>query len=326
VSVGVQQGWKEFLEQRAFVVRDANGADRAFSPARADDASGTRCVDLNHWSALRLVGPDAVKFLQGYLTCDMTTLEPARALSGAYCNIKGRVIADATVVRTDGHPTLVIHASLRETVVESLRKYLAFSRSRFAAADTAPILLGIVAPRDASLPTEPLTVVPFRGGHAVAMPGVQRRVLLLLPAAAAQSTWLEFAARGETGDANVWDLHDVRAGIAHVCAATSETFLPQMLDYDQLGAVSFTKGCYLGQEIVARTQHRGRPKRHLHRMTWSGAPQPSVGASLVGSDGNRAGTLVNVAATSASAGEALAVLNDVAIGPLQGGTVKFALQ
>ena len=252
-----------------------------------------RCVDLNHLAALRLVGPDAATFLQGYLTCDMTALEPTRALWGAYCNIKGRVVADATVVLSDGHPTLVIHASLRDAVIESLRKYLAFSRSRFAPADAAPILLGLIEPDDAALPSEPLTAAPFRGGYAVAMPGSSRRVMLLLPQADAQATWLEYEARGETGDANAWDLLDVRAGIAHVTKATSESFLPQMLDYDQLGAVSFTKGCYLGQEIVARTQHRGQPKRHLHRLQWSGAPMPSAGEPLLDAGNRSAGTLVN---------------------------------
>ncbi len=322
----MQQNWKHFLEQRAFVVRDAMGADRAFSASAPPDSSGTHCVDLNHMSALRLVGPDAGTFLQGYLTCDMKALEPTHALSGAYCNIKGRVVTDATVVLTDANPTLVMHASLRERVMESLRKYLAFSRSRFATADAAPVLLGIVEPRDQSLPSEPLTVAPFRGGYAVAMPGLRRRVLLLVAAADAQAIWREHEARGETNDANLWDLDDVRAGIAHICAGTSEMFLPQMLDYDQLGAVSFTKGCYLGQEIVARTQHLGRAKRHLRLLTWNGAVLPMVGDALLGVDGARAGTLVNVAAIGAAHGEALAVLNDGIDGPLHADAVKFVLQ
>ena len=127
-------------------------------------------------------------------------------------------------------------------------------------------------------------------------------------------------------DATIWDLLDVRAGIAHVCAATSETFLPQMLDYDQLGAVSFTKGCYLGQEIVARTQHLGRPKRHLHALLWTGTSVPAIGQSLIKLDEGRAGTLVNAAATGTDTGEALAVLNDAVEGPLHGGTAKFTLQ
>jgi len=322
----VQPLWKQFLEQRGFVVTNTLGVDRAFAARPDVDPSATRCVDLNHLTAMQLIGPDASTFLQGYLTCDLTALEPSRALLGAYCNIKGRVVADAAVLLTQDHPTLVMHGSLRDAVTSSLRKYLAFSRSKFAPVESGPILLGIVNPRDPALPSAPLTVSPFRGGSAVALPGDTRRVLLLLPPDTATTTWLEYEARTETADAAFWDLLDVRAGIAHVCAATSETFLPQMLDYDRLGAVSFTKGCYLGQEIVARTQHLGRPKRHLHALTWRGTPMPAIGEALNNADGSRAGTLVNAAPTGPDGGEALAVLNDAVAGPLHAGTVEFALQ
>ncbi len=322
----MQRPWKQFLEQRGLLVRKVLDAERAFATSPSLDVLATRCVDLNHMTSMQLVGPDATTFLQGYLTCDTESLDPTHALLGAFCNIKGRVIADTTVLLTRDSPTLVMHASLREKVVTSLHKYLAFSRSKFASEDAAPILIGIVNPSDTTLPTQPLTVSPFRGGWAVAMPGESHRVLLMLDADAAASTWLEYAARTETTDASVWDLIDVRSSIAHVCAATSETFLPQMLDYDQFGAVNFTKGCYLGQEIVARTQHLGRPKRHLHKLTWNGDLAPSVGEPLTAPDGGRAGTLVNVASNGTNIGEALAVLNDAVDGPLHVGPVKFALQ
>jgi len=324
----VQQPWRQFLEQRGYTIAKGLGAERAVAPApAAADAATTCCVDLNHFTALRLVGPDAAAFLQGYLTCDVKLLQDAQALFGAYTNIKGRVVADTIVLLTDGQPTLLVHASLRDGVLASLRKYLAFSRSKFADATSAPILLGIINPPDAlALPVQSLTVAPFRGGFAVAVPGPQRRVVLLLPLEAATATWLEYDARGETADASNWDLLDVREGIAHVCTATSEVFLPQMLDYDRLNAISFTKGCYLGQEIVARTQHLGRTKRHLQRLRWAGAPAPAVGAELYGAGDVRAGTVVSVACTGADAGVALAVINDSIAAPLHAGAIKFTLQ
>jgi len=330
VSVDVHAHWKQFLEQHGFEIRDTLGVERAFGrvPSAASmDSTATRCVDLNHFDAMQLVGPDASTFLQGYLTCDTASLDQTHALFGAYCNIKGRVVADATVLLTHEHPTLLVHASLRATIATSLGKYLAFSRSRFTPPDAAPLLLGIVNPApDPALPSEPLTVTQLRGGYAIAMPGLQPRVLLVLPAAAAAALWLEYAAQSATADATIWDLLDIRAGIAHVCAATSETFLPQMLDYDQLGGVSFTKGCYLGQEIVARTQHRGRPKRHLHSLRWSGAPTPAIGAPLLRGDGSHAGTLVATAAVATDAGEALAVLNDAGTGTLHADGATFTAQ
>ncbi len=322
----MQQAWQAFLEQHGLSIVDDGGAARAVAGS-ATPVDAAACVDLNHYAAMRLVGPDAATFLQGYLTCDTKLLTSSQALLGAYCNIKGRVVADATVMLVEGHPALIVHASVREKIAESLKKFLAFSRSRFASAGDAPILLGLLNPPfDSVLPEQPLSVAPYRAGWAVALPGPIRRVLLALPIDAAMETWREYDSRRQTGDAAGWELIDVRGGIVRVRAATSEEFLPQMLDYDRLGAVSFTKGCYLGQEIVARTQHLGRAKRHLHALTWQGAAMPRIGATLLTSTAGRAGTLVGIARTGADRGEALAVLNDAIEGPLDVGGVTFALR
>ena len=321
----MQRQWQQFLEQRGLAI-DASGATPRARSMRLDvDVGATRCVDLNHLTAMRFSGPDAVTFLQGYLTCDMRALSAQRALHGAFCNIKGRVVADALVALVGGQPTLFVDASLREPIRASLAKYLAFARSRFDAPDAAPILLGLVNPAAPELPTQPLTSAPFRDGIAVALPGSQPRLLVALPYDAATNLWREYETRAQTGDAAVWDLLDVRAGIAHVTAATSEEFLPQVLDYDRLDVVSFTKGCYLGQEIVARTQHLGRPKRHLRHLDWRGAP-PSIGSAVKTVSGAAAGTVVAVAATAADAGEALAVLGESGDADLRGIGVTFAVR
>ena len=323
----MQQQWRQFLEQHGFGIDETAALPRARSTRTAIDVGATRCVDLNHLTAMRFAGPDAVTFLQGYLTCDMRELSAVRALPGAYCNIKGRVVADALVAQIDGHPALIVDASLREPIRTSLAKYLAFARSRFDPPDTAPVLLGLINPPAAdTLPTQPYASAPFRGGIAIALPGALPRALVALAYDAAADLWREYASRAQTGDAAPWDLLDVRAGIAHVNATTSEEFLPQMLDYDRIDAVSFTKGCYLGQEIVARTQHLGRPKRHLQRLEWRGTPAPTIGTSLTNESGGAAGTLVGVAATAADAGEALAVVNDSSSGDLHATGVTFAVR
>jgi tRNA-modifying protein YgfZ len=324
VGFDVQPQWRQFLEQRGFTIDESGAAPRARSTRIDIDVAATHCVDLNHLTAMRLSGPDAVTFLQGYLTCDMFALSAQRALFGAFCNIKGRVVADALVALIGGQPTLMVDASLREQIRASLTKYLAFSRSRFDGPDAAPILLGLVNPE--AVPAQPLTSTPFRGGVAVALPGPQQRLLVALPNDVATDLWIEYESRAQTGDATVWDLLDVRAGIAHVSAKTSEEFLPQMLDYDRIDAVSFTKGCYLGQEIVARTQHLGRAKRHLRRLEWRGAPPPTIGSTLESMAGAAAGMVVTVAPTATDGGEALAVLNDSSGGDLRASGVTFAIR
>jgi folate-binding protein YgfZ len=321
----MQQQWRQVLSEHGFAIDEASGRARAIHIDA--DTAVARCVDLNHLTAMRLVGPDAATFLQGYLTCDVRTLSADRALFGAYCNIKGRVIADATIALVAGQPALIVAASLRESIRASLAKYLAFARSKFDAADTAPIILGLInPPADDALPTQPLARASFRGGIAIGIPGPQPRTLVALPYDAAAQLWHEHGARAQIGDATAWDLLDVRAGVAHVSAATSEEFLPQMLDYDRIDAISFTKGCYLGQEIVARTQHLGRPKRHLQRLGWHGAAAPSIGTTLQNAAGASAGMLVTVAPTGDDHGEALAVLNDASAGDLHATGVTFAIR
>jgi tRNA-modifying protein YgfZ len=300
----MHEGWATFLTQHGFEIRDRLGAQRAFLAA-ARPLPGSHLVDLNHLTALRLAGADARSFLQGYLTCDLDQLDESHAVCGAYCNIKGRVIADALVVLWDGQPTLVLPAALRDVVTAGLAKYLAFARSVFDPPERAPLLLGLIDPPPPRVAA--LTVSPWRSGQAVALPGNVPRALLLLDGDDARAEWHAFAARDRVADADGWDLIDIDSHIAHVQAVTSERFLPQMLDYDALGWVSFTKGCYLGQEIVARTQHLGRAKRRLIRLRWQGE-LPAIGTELRGSD--RTGTIVAVAPTGARNGEALAVLGD----------------
>jgi tRNA-modifying protein YgfZ len=306
VADNVHDSWAAFITRYGLEIRTDLGVARAYTTAHRMTADGASLVDLNHLTTLRLAGPDARAFLQGYLTCDLEQLDETHAVCGAYCNIKGRVVADALTVLWEGQPTLLLHASLREAVATSLAKYLAFSRSRFDPPDRAPILLGLIRPQR-PLGASPLDVTAYRGGRAIAVAGTVSRALLLLSETDARSVWQEFATCGAIGDATAWDEIDVHSGIAHVHAATSEHFLPQMLDYDAQGCVSFTKGCYLGQEIVARTQHLGRPKRGLHRLSWHGE-LPQIGSELRGP--GRTGTLVGVIATQAHDGEALAVLND----------------
>jgi len=305
VTDDVHESWATFLTAQGFEIDNQLDAQRACAPPRSVAPDTPTLIDLNHFTSLRLAGPDARTFLQGYLTCDLEQLDDGRALCGALCNIKGRVVADVLVLLWEDQPTLLLHASLRDVVTASLAKYLAFSRSRFDSPDRAPILLGLIDPQPHG--AQPLDVTLYRGGRAIAVPGAAPRDVLVLSDDDAQVVWRDYAARDAVGDAGRWDLIDVTSSIAHVYAATSERFLPQMLGFDALGYVSFTKGCYLGQEIVARTQHLGRPKRALQRLHWQGE-LPQVGGELRG--GDRSGTLVGVAAIDERAGEALAVLSD----------------
>ena len=205
-------------------------------------------------------GPDAASFLQGYLTADLDALAPQRALPTALCNIKGRVIASGWTFGEPSRVRLLLHASVTGDVEQELGKYLLFAKSKLSVAATG---------------------LRFAHGEhvaaGVALPGLGYSVD---PEAASDQ------GHGAFTDACV------EAGFVVVSKPVSQTFLPQMIGLTDVGAVSFSKGCYLGQEIVARAQHRGQVKRKLQRFAHAGT-LPKVGDDWT-HGGAKAGTVVAV--------------------------------
>ena len=197
--------------------------------------------------ALKLLGEDAARFLQGYLTADTSEIEPHTGLPMAWCTIKGRVLANGWVAGTPEAATLLVDASVADALEREMRKYLLFSRSKLARA-----------------------AVPA----ALALPPTSR----------------------QAGD-GAEELADAFAEAAFVVvnADTSESFLPQMIGLTDVGAVSFAKGCYLGQEVVARAQHRGEVKVRLRRYEPSGTNPPAIGDDVLEGE-RRVGTVVGVGA------------------------------
>ena len=216
---------------------------------------------------LTLAGADAKSFLQGYVTCDLDALAEDAAMPMACCNIKGRVLANGWAAGRDDAVDLFIHASVAEQLAAHLGKYLVFAKCSL------------------DRPAGRFTIAAGPAG-----PGAV--TLRPLP-------WVLAATAGEEAEDAALERHCIDAAIGIVRAPVAERFLPQMLGLVELGAVSFTKGCYLGQEVVARAQHRGEVKRRLRRFRWEGA-LPAAGAPT-----SPAGTVVH--ASGADGGLALTV-------------------
>ena len=189
-------------------------------------------------------------------------LSRIKGLPMALCNIKGRVVASGWAFGEPSHVRLVVHSSVVADINGELGKYLVFAKSKLAAATDG---LGF-----ATEPLEPDAVALPRTGY-----------------------WVHTGADADEG-------HDafagacVEAGFVVVAKPVSQTFLPQMIGLTDVGAVSFSKGCYLGQEVVARAQHRGAVKRRLARYRFDGGP-PVVGDDVV-DGGAKVGTVTAVGA------------------------------
>ncbi|WP_317705370.1 folate-binding protein [Methylomarinovum caldicuralii] len=250
-------------------------------------------------------GRDAAVFLQGQVTCDVRRIDENRSGLGAVCTPQGRVLANFRILRRDAAFLLVLAADLAEEIAQHLRRYVL--RADVTLTVTEWACLGVRG----ELPRLPQTLPRAVDESAwigriawIRMPDAQPRWLLLGQQADLEAG-LRLSEAREAPPAR-WRLYDIRSGLPWVTAATSGRFLPQMLNLDLLGGVSFDKGCYTGQEIVARAHYRGQVKRRLYRFFAAGAEPPPPGTALLaGEEG--VGQVVN-SAQAAKGAELLAVV------------------
>lgn len=245
---------------------------------------------LHEHGVLLLEGGDASAFLHGQVTADVASLAPGQATLAALCTPQGRVIAIVRIGRLARGLAVVLPRELAATVASHLRRY---------------VLRAKVSVHDASAE---LAAAGLAGtGHAPALPAAGWESLQLGDArrlAVGPATALRAGPATDAGS-ECWDALCVASGEPEVYRATSEAWVPQMLNLDLLGAVSLTKGCYTGQEIVARLQYRGQVKRRLFRYRYAGG-RLAAGAALC-RNGTEVGTVVRLAG-GPDAGELLAVV------------------
>lgn len=282
----------------------------------------TRLDDL---SLLRFGGEDARAFLHGQLTCDVANLPADACVPGAYCTPKGRALATFRLWSHDGGYVLQLPAALAAPILKRLSMYILRSKVRAADVSAEFAQHGLAGDGGAGFLQDWLGVAPSRAGQvvsgerglAIGLPG--DRALLMTPVAhaAALDARLAMTSIGTLDD---WHGRDIADGLATVLPATQEQFVPQMLNLDAIGGVSFNKGCYPGQEIVARMHYLGRLKERLHRLQAPAGTQAQPGDKVYGVDlgEQAAGMVTNVARRADGTLDLLAVVqtSSVAAGPL----------
>lgn len=246
----------------------------------ADEHAVTPLPDLG---VVRVQGADALKFLQGQLSNDTERLTVERSQLAGLHTAQGRVIALLRLVLVGPEDVLgILPKELAAPVAARLSKYVLRAKAKVTDASADWVFTGSTAEAGSRARTEETSVVvPIPAG----------RSLIAWPAAAAAA----FDANSAREARERWRALDIAAGIPQVYAATSEAFVAQMLNLDVLGAISFDKGCYTGQEIVARAHYRGRVKRRMQRFRTRSAASVSAGDTLKLSDGRSAKVVEAVA-------------------------------
>ncbi|AZF41570.1 Folate-dependent protein for Fe/S cluster synthesis/repair in oxidative stress [Pseudomonas sp. R1-43-08] len=284
---------------------------------------------LSHEGVLAVRGADAAKFLQGQLTCNLNYLSDTQASLGARCTQKGRMQSSFRILLQGDGVLLAMASELLEPQLADLKKYAVFSKSKLTDESAAWVRFGLahadqaLAALGLALPVETDSVA--RTKTLIAIRVSPDRAELWAPAEHAEGLRSQLAASLPQAELNEWLLGQVRAGIGQVMPQTRELFIPQMLNLQAVGGVSFKKGCYTGQEIVARMQYLGKLKRRLYRLSLAATELPEPGTALFSPSHNSSIGEVVIAAKAGQSIELLAVLQaeaadngDVRLGSLEG--------
>ncbi|WP_347911035.1 folate-binding protein [Pseudomonas grandcourensis] len=289
---------------------------------------------LSHEGVLAVRGADASKFLQGQLTCNLNYLSDSRASLGARCTQKGRMQSSFRILLEGDGVVLAMATELLEPQLADLKKYAVFSKSKLTDESAAWVRFGVdhgdaaLVSLGLDLPAETDSVV--RNDGLIAIRVSPERAELWVAAGQVDAIKGKLSAVLSEGDLNQWLLGQVRAGIGQVMPGTRELFIPQMLNLQAIGGVSFKKGCYTGQEIVARMQYLGKLKRRLYRLQLAAGELPEPGTPLFSpTHGSSIGEVV-LAARAGQNIELLAVLQaeaaesgDIHMGALEGPSLQL---
>ena len=304
----MNEGWRDALIERG--ARE-NSQATGFDPVRPSATRQTALTALLSHGVIQVSGPHAEAFLQGQLSNDIELISESLAAPAAYCTPKGRVLATPLLWRTDGGYALGLPRGLCEPVRRRLQMYVLRSKVTLSDLSEQVAALGLAGPGALHLAREALGVAlsaPYQAGSsggltAIALPG--DRLQVAGETGLVVDLWDKLAGHCWLAGEAVWTAHAIAAGVPTITSATQDQFTPHMLNLDLTGAVSFSKGCYSGQEIVARTQYLGQVKRRLLRFATAGRAEPGAG---VYAKGQPVGTVVNAAPSASGGCELLAVV------------------
>lgn len=277
---------------------DNNPADNAF------------VTPLLYQSVLSVSGADSNKFLQGQLTCDVNSCTTEQSILGAACNPQGRIYCSFRLINnvsiSEPGYLLRMRSNILKTSHETLHKYSVFFKTTLEDASDQWLGLGVWGDNAEQLITNTfeLSEAPQQAGQAVSgkasiivrLPGQQPRFECWIQADSIADSWQSLCASATPNSNHPWLLEDIRLGIAEISLPIESTFNPHMVNFQKVDAISFSKGCYTGQEIVARTHYKGKSKRHMLHFSLTGNELLKPGDELQAPDtGKTIATVVSAA-------------------------------
>jgi tRNA-modifying protein YgfZ len=299
--------WHSFLHQQGASIVEQNAISFGEKPGDYPGLeSKTTITPLIHLGLLSVKGADSARFLQGQVTCDVQQLSLGHSLIGARCNPKGRALADFLLCQpSEDQLLLVMNHRLVQQNIEELSKFAAFFKTQLLDASKDYQLIGICGEEAETLASN----IPASYHYPLS----DGRQLLIVPTEDAPSAWKELSASAAPTGNEFWHLQDIRAGLGHVQTETVAMFVPQMLNLQAIEGISFKKGCYTGQEVVARMKYLGKLKRRMYRLTTDSPLLPTPGTPCyLPTQKQSIGNIVQAANVDNNHQELLVVLTDEA--------------
>lgn len=294
--------WQQFLQ--TFVSLNHGDIKPPFS------GSETVICDLSHLGLLQIDGADAFNFLQGQVTNDIKQLNGSAAHYTGYCNPKGRMLALFLAFAYQDQIYLQMPKELVEAVAKRLKMYVMRSKVVIQDISDRMIRIGLSGPKAEELlgtlfskvPQNDYELVSLENTRLLKLPSQHGRFEIFTDINQAQSIWASLATDVTIADTNHWEWLEIQAGIPDVVTATQEEFVPQMLNLDLIGGINFKKGCYTGQEIVARTHYLGSIKRRTYLAHLDHSSQPKAGDNVLNAANETVGKVVRSAAAPNGSG------------------------
>ncbi len=323
----MNQDWQNFLVAQNAQLAD--GIVSYFGAAAAERIAtldGTVLCDLSQFGTLRVTGADAQTFLQNLLSNDILEVGSARAQISSLNSAKGRVLATLLIWRDGDGYVLQLPRILCEPIRKKLGMYVLRAKVKISDASDEIISLGLSVPNIQAganaqeilrkpfgeLPQQALACISTAHGSLIKISDMRWQINTT--AQQAQTLWQELSPTAQAVGSACWDWLNIRSGIPVILPQTQEQFVAQMINLDLLNGVSFSKGCYPGQEIIARTHYLGKLKRrmflgHIDGAHIAGAESPQPGDELFSADmeGQASGMIVNAAPAPAGGYDVLAV-------------------
>ena len=316
-----QNSWLSFLQQQGAIINEGRVADFGNTAAELQGVDNTIIVPLTHLALLRASGADTADFLQGQTSNDVRHVDAEHHQLSSYCTPKGRMLALFTLFMRDDDYYLQLPQELLEAVQKRLTMFVMRSAVKLESmGDTLPSF-GLSGPQADALLSKALGDCPGEAGESLTIdgitvlrrPGTLPRFICHGETEKVIALWQSLAADVQPAGADPWDLLEIRAGIPNISSASVEAFVPQMVNLQLVDGVNFKKGCYPGQEVVARMQYLGKLKRRMYRVHADSTPPPVTGTALFSPDSasaQGAGKVVR-AAPSPDGGSELLVVAEV---------------